>query len=134
MNIESLELYDKQIIEIESELVKRAESSKEKMADVYHLKAIPSISAMGAITLLSRIGDIKRFKNPDSLANYFGLTPGCHNSGGKHRIGGITRRGNAVNIKEIKIFALDRTYIKVHPDGTGMSKNDRSPLQKVKEI
>jgi len=96
MNIETLELYDKQVIEIESELVKRAESSKEKMADVYRLKAIPGISAMGAITLLSRIGDIKRFKNPDSLANYFGLTPGCHNTGGKHRIGGITKRGNAV--------------------------------------
>jgi len=78
------------------QLAKRAESSKEKMADVYRLKAIPGISAMGAITLLSRIGDIKRFKNPDSLANYFGLTPGCHNTGGKHRIGGITKRGNAI--------------------------------------
>ena len=70
MNIESLELYDKQIIEIESELVKRAESSKEKMADVYRLKSIPGISAMGAITLLSRIGDIKRFKNPDSFIEH----------------------------------------------------------------
>jgi len=66
------------------------------IAAIYRLKAIPGISAMGAITLLSRIGDIKRFKNPDSLANYFGLTPGCRNTGGKHRIGGITKRGNAV--------------------------------------
>ena len=96
MNIESLELYDKQIIEIESELVKRAEASKEKMMDVYRLKAIPGISAMGAIALLLRIGDIKHFKNSESFANYFGLTSGCHNSGGKHRIGGITKRGNAV--------------------------------------
>jgi len=31
-------------------------------------------------------------------------------------------KSQAVNIKKIKIFALDRTYIKVHPDGTGMSK------------
>jgi transposase len=96
MNIQSWELYDKQIIEVEAELVKRAEESKSKMADVYRLKSIPGISAMGAITLLSRIGDITRFKNPDSLANYFGLTPGCHNTGGKHRVGGITKRGNAI--------------------------------------
>ncbi|MDR0327591.1 MAG: IS110 family transposase [Planctomycetaceae bacterium] len=93
MNIKSWELHDKQIIEIEAELVKRSET---KAADVFRLKAIPGISAMGAVILLSRIGDIKRFKNPDSLANYFGLTPGCHNTGGKHRVGGITKRGNAV--------------------------------------
>jgi transposase len=96
MNIQSWELYDKQILEVEAELVKRSEETKSKMADVYRLKAIPGISAMGAIILLSRIGDIKRFKNPDSLANYFGLTPGCHNTGGKHRVGSITKRGNAI--------------------------------------
>jgi transposase len=76
------------------------------MSDVYRLKSIPGISGMGAITLLSRIGDIKRFKNPDSLANYFGLTPGCHNSGGKHRIGGITKRGNAI-ARQVLNFAVN---------------------------
>ena len=77
MNIQAWELYDKQILEVEAELVKRSEA---RGTDVFHLKAIPGISAMGAITLLSRIGDIKRFKNPDNLANYLGLTPGCHNT------------------------------------------------------
>jgi len=103
--IQSWELLDKQILEVESELVKHSESSETKMAEVYRLKAIPGISAMGAITLLSRIGDIKRFKNPDSLANYFGLTPGCHNTGGKHRVGGITKRGNAV-ARQVLNFAV----------------------------
>ena len=96
MNIQSWEQYDRQILEVEGELAKRSETSEARMANVYRLKAIPGISAMGAMTLLSRIGDIKRFKNPDSLANYFGLTPGCHNTGGKHRVGGITKRGNAI--------------------------------------
>jgi len=76
------------------------------MAEVYRLKSIPGISAMGAITLLSRIGDVKRFKNPDSLANYFGLTPGCHNTGGKNRVGGITKRGNAV-ARNVLNFAVN---------------------------
>jgi len=102
MHIQSWELYDKQILEVEAELVKRSEV---KAADVFRLKAIPGISAMGAITLLSRIGDITRFKNPDSLANYFGLTPGCHNSAGKHRVGGITKRGNAI-ARQILNFAV----------------------------
>jgi len=104
-NIQSWELYDKQIDKVEAELVKRSEESKAKMADVYRLKAIPGISAMGAITLLSRIGDIKRFKNPDALANYFGLTPGCHNTAGKHRVGGITKRGNAI-ARQVLNFAV----------------------------
>jgi transposase len=102
MNIQSWELYDKQILEIEAELVKRSETM---MKDVLRLKAIPGISAIGAITLLSRIGDVKRFKNPDSLANYFGLTPGCHNTAGKHRVGGITKRGNAV-ARQVLNFAV----------------------------
>jgi len=106
MHIQSCELYDKQIFEIESDLAKRSEESKTKMADVYRLKSIPGISAMGAITLLSRIGDIKRFKNPRSLANYFGLTPGCQNTAGKHRVGGITKRGSAM-ARNILNFAVN---------------------------
>jgi len=106
MHLQSWELLDKQILEIESELVKCFEDSKTRMADVYRLKAIPGISAMGAITLLSRIGDIKRFKNPRSLANYFGLTPGCHNTAGKHRVGGITKRGSAM-ARNILNFAVN---------------------------
>ena len=108
MNIQSWELYDKQILDIEAELVKRSEV---KAADVFRLTAISGISAMGAITLLSRIGDIKRFKNPDSLANYFGLTPGCHNSAGKHRVGGITKRGNAV-ARQVLNFAVNHVIRK----------------------
>ena len=102
-NIQTWELHDKQILEVEAELVKH---SGARAADVFRLKAIPGISAMGAITLLSRIGDIKRFKNPDSLANYFGLTPGCHNTAGKHRVGGITKRGNAI-ARQVLNFAVN---------------------------
>jgi transposase len=108
VNIQSWELYDKQILEVEAELVKRSEV---RSTDVFRLTAISGISAMGAITLLSRIGDIKRFKNPDSLANYFGLTPGCHNTGGKHRIGGITKRGNAI-ARQVLNFAVNHVVRK----------------------
>jgi transposase len=101
-HIQLWEVYDKQIVEVEAELAKRSEA---RAADVLRLKAIPGISVMGAITQLSRIGDIKRFKNPDSLANYFGLTPGCHNTAGKHRVGGITKRGNAV-ARQVLNFAV----------------------------
>jgi transposase len=89
-HLELWKTYDKQIISVELELAKRTEKDKE----VAKIASIHGISAMGAITLLARIGDIKRFKNPDSLANYFGLTPGCHNTAGKQRLGGITKAGS----------------------------------------
>jgi transposase len=101
MNIEAWNLYDKQILAAEGELIKRSETNK----DMFRLAMIPGVSAMGAIMLLSRIGDIKRFKTPDSLANYFGLTPGCHNSAGKHRVGGITKRGSNI-ARQVLNFAV----------------------------
>jgi hypothetical protein len=33
------------------------------------------------------------------------LTPGCHNTGGKNRVGGITKRGNAV-ARQVLNFAV----------------------------
>ena len=47
--------------------------------------------------LSSRIAGIERFKRPRSLANYFGLTPGCRNSGEKKdRLGRITKAGSSI--------------------------------------
>ncbi|MFN3160034.1 MAG: transposase [Rubinisphaera brasiliensis] len=44
---------------------------------------------------MSRIGPIERFPRPRSLANYFGLTPGCQDSGNiQDRLGSITKQGS----------------------------------------
>lgn len=106
-HLESWKIYDKQILDVELELAKRSEVNKE----VAKIAAIPGISAMGAITLCSRIGDIKRFKTSDSLANYFGLTPGCYNTGGKQRIGGITKVGSSIARKTLN-FAVNHVIRK----------------------
>jgi len=85
--------YDEQVLSVESKLAKYYEGNPA----LYRLLSIPGISAMGAITLLSRIVDITRFKTPDSLANYFGLTPGCRNSGeATQRLGSITKAGSPI--------------------------------------
>ena len=49
------------------------------------------------MALASRIGPIERFPRPGSLANYWGLTPGCRNSGeATDRLGSITKQGSAM--------------------------------------
>ena len=61
------------------------------------LATIPGCAAYGSLALASRIGSIERFPRPASLANYWGLTPGCRNSGeATDRLGSITKQGSAM--------------------------------------
>jgi transposase len=47
------------------------------------------------LALAASIGSIERFPRPRSLANYWGLTPGCRNSGeATDRLGSITKQGS----------------------------------------
>lgn len=61
------------------------------------IATIPGVAAYSALGLASRIGDVRRFKHPRSLANYWGLTPGSRNSGEvTQRLGSITKQGSAL--------------------------------------
>jgi transposase len=59
------------------------------------LKTMPGIGGFTAISLASRIGNVNRFPRARSLANYWGLTPGCRNSGESgQRLGRMTKAGS----------------------------------------
>lgn len=60
------------------------------------LRTLPKIGDYTALALWAHIGPINRFPGPRSLANYFGLTPGCRNSGQSDRLGSITKAGHPV--------------------------------------
>lgn len=61
------------------------------------LATIPGAAAFTSLALACRVGDISRFPRPRSLANYWGLAPGCRNSGeAKQRLGSITKEGSAL--------------------------------------
>jgi transposase len=52
------------------------------------------IKTLTAMTIVSEIGDIKRFRSPRQLMGYTGLVPGERSSGDRQRRGPITRAGN----------------------------------------
>jgi transposase len=57
--------------------------------------SIPGCGAYSSLALAARIGSIERFARPGSLANYWGLAPGCRNSGEvTDRLGSITKQGS----------------------------------------
>lgn len=58
------------------------------------LRAIPSVGPVGAALLTIKTPDPHAFKSGRGLAAWMGATPRDHSSGGKQRLGGITRAGD----------------------------------------
>ena len=59
------------------------------------LAAIPGVGPLTASALIASVGDAKSFKNGRQLAAWLGLVPRQHSSGGKPRLLGISKRGDA---------------------------------------
>ncbi len=58
------------------------------------LAEIPGIGPVGATALVAEIGDWNTFSSGRSLAAWIGLVPKQHSTGGKERLGSITKQGN----------------------------------------
>jgi len=86
-------LWSEQIEKVETEIGQR--QPKSKTAAI--LATIPGCGAYSSLALASRIDPIERFPGRGSLANYWGLTPQCRNSGeATGRLGSITKQGSAI--------------------------------------
>lgn len=98
-------MLDEQLEAVDEKIAERAAASEEARL----LQSMPGLGEYSALAIASRIGDIERFKGPGSLANYFGLTPGCRNSGeATQRLGSITKRGS-----KIARYLLGQAVVKV---------------------
>lgn len=87
------DLWDSQLEQLDGKIQERQSTCP--MAAI--VASMPGAGAYSSLTLASRIGSIDRFPRPGSLANYWGLTPGCRNSGdATDRLGSITKQGSAM--------------------------------------
>lgn len=87
------ELWGRQL----EELQQRIEARQRRHPTAPIVATMFGAGAYSSLALASRIGPIERFPRPDSLANYWGLTPGCRNSGdATDRLGSITKQGSAI--------------------------------------
>ena len=64
-------------------------------ADSLRLAQVPGIGWLTATALVASIADARSFKNGRQLAAWLGLVPRQHSSGGKPRLLGISKRGDA---------------------------------------
>src|SRR5262245_50628337 len=88
-----LEHVQQRLKELEGVIAQRVSACKEAAI----LVTMPGVSHFTATSLACRVGRVERFPRAHSLANYWGLTPGCRNSGeNNQRLGSITKAGSAM--------------------------------------
>jgi transposase len=89
MRVEWVEL-DTRIAALDREFVETART----VAPARRLATIPGIGALNATALTAAVGEAEDFASARDLAAWLGLVPRQTTTGGKARLGGITKRGN----------------------------------------
>ena len=84
-----IDAIEMQLVEVERELLRQFKAD----ADCKRLAAIPGIGMINALTL-TRTVDFSQFTSGRHFAAWLGLVPREHSTGGKHRLGGISRAGD----------------------------------------
>lgn len=85
------------------------------------LETIPGIGPITATAIIATAGDLRQFESGRQFAAWIGLTPREHSSGGKHRLGSISKRGDGY-LRRLLIHGA-RTVVRWHGN-----KNDQTSL------
>ena len=92
--LEHLEYLEMQRNAFDTEIERFAQAPPYR-TQIEALCCLRGVKTLTAMTLLSEIGDIQRFRSPRALMGYFGLVPREHSSGERERRGPITKAGNS---------------------------------------
>jgi transposase len=79
-------------------------------------KAATQLQGVGPITasaVVATVGDFKQFKNGAQFGAWLGLTPRQNSSGGKNKLGGITKRGD-MDVRSLLIQAAKSAVMTAH--------------------
>jgi transposase len=105
-----------ELLAISKRIRKLAQSAPYKV--IYdRLIKISGIGMVAAMTILTEIGDITRFRNTDHFRSYLGLIPTAHNSGEKEHPGKITNRANRI----LRDILTESTWVAIRTNTTYLS-------------
>lgn len=88
--VEQLRMVQAQIVDLEKKLKVWHRASEASC----RLETIPGVGVITATALVATIGDASQFHSARQLAAWLGLVPRQHSSGGKDRLGRISKRGD----------------------------------------
>jgi len=89
--LEQLRLLDERIDGYDRELAAQARLSEAAQ----RLMQIRGIGATTALAIVATVGNAREFRNGRQFAAWLGLVPGQYSTGGRQRLGRITKRGDA---------------------------------------
>jgi transposase len=93
----SLEVLARQYVAITAEIgtiEKRIHAWHRSCEESRRLEEIPGVGPIVATAMVTEVGDWKAFSFGHNLAAWIGLVPRQHSTGGKERLGGISKQGN----------------------------------------
>jgi transposase len=76
------------------ELDEAANHAAEEHPQAKLLMTQPGVGPITSLAFVLTIGDVSRFKHSNQVASYLGLIPREHSSGGKQKLGSISKQGN----------------------------------------
>ena len=79
-----------------TELDRAVLSEARRRDDAARLMTHPGIGPVNALAFVLTIGPVTRFRRSKQVASYLGLNPSEHSSGGKQRLGAISKQGNTM--------------------------------------
>ena len=88
--VAQLRMTQAQILDLEKQLKAWHRSNEASR----RLEAIPGVGVITATALVATIGDATQFHSGRQLAAWLGLVPRQYSSGGKERLGRISKRGD----------------------------------------
>jgi transposase len=77
------------------ELDGQVQQQAKQRPEVVRLMSHPGVGPNTALGFVLTIGDVRRFRRARQVASYLGLIPREHSSGGKQRLGHISKQGSA---------------------------------------
>jgi transposase len=102
--LELLAELDRQVDELDQSVTAAARAD----ARARLLMTQPGIGPVTALAFAVTIGDVGRFATSAQVASYVGLIPREHSSGGKQRLGAITKQGNCF-LRQLLVEAAQTT-------------------------
>jgi transposase len=85
-----LQALDEQISSLEAAIVASHRNNEASR----RLASIPGIGPITASAVVASVADARQFKSARHFAAWLGLTPRSHSTGGKERLGGISKQGD----------------------------------------
>jgi len=90
--IATLERLDRSV----GELDEAVEAAAQQREEAVRLMTHPGVGPVVGLAFVLTIGRVSRFPNSRHLVSYLGLNPSEHSSGGRQRLGAITKQGNSM--------------------------------------